>query len=169
MKVTRDTPDQLILEDVPVVLGIGLFLFLMAFVLPGGLLMVFGEWVIGLFFVVFGGGLALLAIVAFVQRRQVILDRASGTLTIRSANILNRDQQVHPLSEVSGAEVRVRPGSQSVFAAIVIPDGEARGVYPLGATSARGSDPAMMAQRVNRWLRATDGRQHTTRTRATSP
>jgi hypothetical protein len=168
MKVTRDTPDHLILEDVPVALGIGLFLFLMAFILPGGLLMFFGEWVIGLFFVVFGGGLGLLAIVVFVQRRQVILDRAAGTLTIRSASILHRDQQVHPLSEVSGAEVRISPGGQSLFAAIIIPDGEAKGVYPLGASSAKGPDPATVAQTINRWLGAADDRRDTVRSRERS-
>lgn len=169
MKVTRDTPDHLILEDVPVALGIGLFLFLMAFVLPSGLLMFFGEWAIGLFFIVFGGGLGLLAIVVFVQRRQVILDRAAGTLTIRSASILHRDQQVHPLSEVSGAEVRISPGGQSLFAAIIIPDGEAKGVYPLGASSAKGPDPATVAQTINRWLGAAKAKSDTMQTRSRAP
>lgn len=169
MKVTRDTPDHLILEDLPVALGIGLFLFLMAFVLPSGLLIYFGEWAIGLFFVLFGGGLGLLAIVVFVQRRQVILDRAAGTLTIRSASILHRDQQVHPLSEVSGAEVRISPGGQSLFAAIIIPDGEAKGVYPLGASSAKGPDPATVAQTINRWLGAAKAKSDTMQTRSRAP
>jgi len=81
MKVIRDTPDQLILEETPWLLGIGMVGFILAFVGPGLFLVMSGEWM-GLFFAAIGGGLGFMALAVFVERIQLIFDRVAGTLTV---------------------------------------------------------------------------------------
>ncbi len=80
MKVTRDTPDQLIISNSPWLIGLMLIIFILIFVAVGLLLITEDFWV-GLLFAGFGGGIGFGAFVAFVRRVQLILDRPTLVLT----------------------------------------------------------------------------------------
>ncbi|MDA0961972.1 MAG: hypothetical protein O2898_03525, partial [Proteobacteria bacterium] len=90
MKILRDTPEQLIIEETPWVLGIMLVFFILAFVGPGLFLVTQGE-LIGLFFAGVGGGLGAMGLIVFVQRVQVILDTMTDEVIDRRRSVLRYD------------------------------------------------------------------------------
>ena len=90
MKVTRDTPNQLIIANTPWFIGIMLVIFNLAFVGSGIFLMSTGGegiW-FGLIFALGGGGLGFGAFCAFVRRVQIILDRRKDSILIRRQSVL---------------------------------------------------------------------------------
>ncbi len=154
MKMIRDTPDQLILEDTPWLLGIAMIGFILAFVGPGLFLVMSGEWM-GLFFAGVGGGLGVMALAVFVERIQLILDRQAGTLTIRRATVLRYVQEVLPLSDLVGAELESRiggKGGRTQRAALVLSDGTGRRLHPITEVWTNGAGPARTVAAITGWL-----------------
>jgi len=86
MKVTRNTPQQLIIANSPWLIGLLLTGFILIFVAVGLFLLSEGVWA-GLVFAVFGGGIGFGAFAAFVRRVQLILDRPSDTITLRARSV----------------------------------------------------------------------------------
>lgn len=99
MKVTRDSPDLLIVEEMPGLMAVGLSFFTLLFAGIG--LLVMSETLPGgLVFLLVGGGMGIAAIGIFVERLQLILDGRTGTATLRSRTIFRHRETVLPLADV---------------------------------------------------------------------
>lgn len=154
MKVTRDTPDQLILSHVPWLWGLMIATFTMTFVSVGLALLSGGE-IMGLLFAVLGGGLGLAAFAAFVRRVQVILDRAQGHLVIRSRTVFGYTEVIHALSDLDGAVLEETIGSKGgtlYRPTLVLGRGMSAGRHPIVPSYTNTGGPRRMVQAVNAWL-----------------
>ena len=156
MKVSRNTPHQLIVEDVPWLLGIMLAGFILLFVGVGIGLVLSGE-IFGLLFAIGGGGVGGLCFALMVRRVQVILDRPTGTLVIRRRSVLGYSEVRHDLADLSGAileETRSSKGSTLRRPTLVLDRGMSQGRHPVVATYTNTGGPRKLVQAVNQWLQA---------------
>lgn len=162
MKVTRNTPDQLILSYTPWFIGISLVFFILVFV-GAGLFMASegGEGILfGLFFAVFGGGMGCGAFCTFVRRVQVILDRSSNSILIRRQSVLGYDAVEHELSNLSHAEVETtastRDGSSTKMhrPVLILEKGMSAGRHPIVQAYISGHGAQRLVDAVNGWLPA---------------
>lgn len=161
MKIRRNTPDLLIAEYVPWFLAVMLFLFIMAFVTPGVILLFSGEWA-GLLFAGLGGGLGFAAVCVFVERLQVILDAASGTATIRRRTVLSYREDVFPLSELSRAVAESTTSNsngsrQTLYRpTLVLQDqsGEGELLQPVTDVYSSGGSAKRLVSAINAWMDA---------------
>lgn len=153
MHVVRDTSDQLILANRPLVLGAGLALFILAFAAAGLLIAMEEPW----FGLLFGGTGVLLgaaAFAAFVRRTQVILDRASGRILIRRRSVFGYCEEELPLHRLTGAElettVSASNGRSTTLYRPVLMVGA--GPHPIVKSYSSTSGPQRLVDAVNRWL-----------------
>lgn len=162
MKVTRNTPDQLILSNTPWFIGISLVFFILVFV-GVGLFMVSegGEGILfGLFFALFGGGMGVGAFCVFVRRVQVILDRKSNSILIRRQSVFGYDTVEHELSNLSHAEVetatssRDRTTSKMHRPVLILEKGMSAGRHPIVQAYVSGRGAHRLVDAVNDWLPA---------------
>ena len=156
MKVTRDTPDQLILDETPWGLGIMLVFFILCFVGPGLFLVLQGE-MMGLFFAAVGGGLGLMALIVFVQRVQVILDRATDSVAVRRRSMIGYSEVIHSLSDLAEAQLegtRSSKGTAMFRAALVLDRGMSQGTHPIVEAYTSGRGPQRTVDAINGWLAA---------------
>ncbi|WP_170419085.1 hypothetical protein [Ruegeria atlantica] len=162
MKVTRNTPDQLILANAPWFIGVTLVFFILGFV-GAGLFMATegGEGILfGIFFALFGGGLGIGAFCAFVRRVQVILDRKSNSILIRRQSVFGYDTVEHELSNLSHAEVetttspRDRTTSKMHRPVLILEKGMSAGRHPIVEAYVSGRGAQRMVDAVNDWLPA---------------
>lgn len=158
MKIRRNTSDLLVAEQVPLLLALALFGFIMAFVTPGVLLVFAGEW-LGLVFGTLGGGLGFAAMCVFVERLQVILDAASRTITIRRRTVLSHREITLPLTELIRATTESTRSSgktrRRLFRpTLVLDDGTGNGevVHPITEVFSSGTGAARLAAAINDWL-----------------
>lgn len=157
MKVTRNTPDQLILSDTPWLIGIMLILFILVFTGAGIAITVSETWA-GLIFAFFGGGMGVMAFCVFVRRVQVILDRPADQLLIRRQSVFGYSAVEHSLSDLSHAELESttsrRKGSSSTLyrPVLVLSRGMSAGRHPVVAAYTNGKGPARLVDAVNAWL-----------------
>ncbi len=160
MKVTRNTPDQLILSNTPWFIGISLVFFILVFV-GVGLFMVSegGEGILfGLFFALFGGGMGFGAFCAFVRRVQVILDRRTNSILIRRQSVFGYDTVEHKLADLSHAEIETtrssgKNGSSNLHRPVLILNqGMSAGRHPIVEAYASGRGSHRMVDAVNDWL-----------------
>ncbi|WP_170350328.1 MULTISPECIES: hypothetical protein [Ruegeria] len=162
MKVTRNTPNQLILSDTPWFIGITLVLFILIFVGLGLFLMTEGGEAIlfGLIFALGGGGLGFGAFCAFVRRVQVILDRDKDSIVIRRHSVFGYDAVEHMLSNLSHAEIettisRSNKGSSTLYRPVLILDkGMSAGRHPIVEAYSSGRGAHRLVDAVNEWLPA---------------
>lgn len=159
MKVTTDTPDLLIVEDRPILLGLMLVLFIFVFVWIGLHLAFSGEPfgpLFALLFTLFGGGAGVAAFVVFVRRVQVVFDRPEGYVEIRRRNALGGGRVRHALAEIDRAilEKTRSSGSTTWRVALVIEAGQSVGHHPLTFVYSNGSGHRRVADAINRWLAA---------------
>ncbi len=162
MKVTRNSPTQLILSDTPWFIGISLMFFILAFV-GAGLFMVTqggeGIW-FGIFFALFGGGMGVGAFCTFVRRVQVILDRDKDSIVIRRQSVFGYEAVEHKLSNLSHAEteqtVSRRDSSSSTLyrPVLILDEGMSAGQHPIVEAFSSGRGAREMADAVNEWLPA---------------
>ncbi len=162
MKVTRNTPDQLILSNTPWLIGIMLAIFILCFV-GAGLFMATegGEGILfGLFFALCGGGLGFGAFCVFVRRVQVVLDRRKNSILIRRQSVFGYDAVEHELSSLSHAEVETttstRDGTTSKMhrPVLILEKGMSAGRHPIVEAYVSGRGAQRMADAVNDWLPA---------------
>jgi hypothetical protein len=157
MQVTHETPDRLVLEQRPWVLGAVLIICILALLALAMLLYATTAWL------TLGFGLAalLLAVcfVVFVQRVIVIFDRAAGALVIRKRSLMGQEERTLALPDVTRAEVETsrststsNDGSRSVSVThrTVLVTGS--GPLPLTDSSSSGSSAEINAAAINRWL-----------------
>lgn len=158
MRVLETTPNRLILEDRPVALAVilGLVILFLLFLA----LATFGEslWLgFALLFMaaLFGG-----AMVIFVRRVIVLLDRDTGTISINTTSLLGRSEATHPLAQLSRASVETQisrstssNGGRSATShthRTVLHFGSE--VVPLTMVHTAGDSADRMATAINGWL-----------------
>ncbi len=162
MKITRNTPGQLILSNTPWLIGIMLVLFILCFV-GAGLFMVTqggeGLW-FGILFALFGGGLGFGAFCAFVRRVQVILDRPTNSILIRRQSVFGYHTVEHKLSNLSHAEVETTTstsdkGTSKMHRPVLVLDkGMSAGRHPIVEAYVSGHGSHRMVDAINDWLPA---------------
>ena len=169
MKIKRNTPDLLIAGETPWFIAIMLSFFILAFAGIGIGLVFSGVWA-GLIFLVFGGGLGLGGMAAFVERLQLIMDAQAGTLTMRRRTIFSHNETVIPLDDVirAGAESSKsgsvsdhdKPRQTVSRVAFVVRDGSGTGdttIIPLTEVMSSGQGAANVTRAANAWLKALRG------------
>lgn len=162
MKVTRNTPNQLILSDTPWFIGITLVFFILIFVGLGLFLTTEGGEAIlfGLIFALGGGGLGFGAFCAFVRRVQVVLDRDKDKILIRRQSVFGYDAVEHVLSNLSHAEIesttsRSSKGSSTLYRPVLIlNEGMSAGRHPIVDAFSNGRGAHRLVEAVNNWLPA---------------
>ncbi|MEX0284298.1 MAG: hypothetical protein AB3N23_06775 [Paracoccaceae bacterium] len=159
MKVTRNTPDQLILSNNPWVLGVILIVFILVFVGVGLTVFLQGDW-FGLLFIIMGGGIGAATFCGLVRRVQVILNRPAGTITIQRRSVFGYTRDDHDLSRLQRADVessttRTDRGTSTVHRAVlVMGDGTDTTPVPIVKAYYGGPGAQELADAVNDWLPA---------------
>lgn len=154
MKVTRATPQQLIVADTPWFIGIMLTIFILLFAGIGVAMVLEGEPA-GFLFAIVGGGLGLGGFAAFVRRVQVILDRPSDTIIIRRRSLFGYSEIRHKLSNLGRAELQMSAGSKGGMLyrpALVLERGMSAGHHPIVQSYTNTKGPKRLVDAVNDWL-----------------
>jgi len=154
MKITTDTPDLLIVENRPVLLALGLTLFILVFVAIGVGLAMAGEWW-GILFALGGGGIGFLAFWGFVRRVQVVFHRPEAYVEFRRRNLFGGSKVRHGLAEIDRAEVEESHSSESgptYRVVLVAQRGQSAGRHPLTLAYSSGSSHHRVAEAINGWL-----------------
>lgn len=154
MKIRTNTPELLIVEDRPWLLGVMLGGFILLFVAIGLSMLSSGEMA-GWFVLLFGGGMGVVAFMAFVRRVQAVFHRSEGWVEIRRANVLRRQTVRHELHEVSRAVVQELSGKDGPTrrVALIFDDGPSAGTHPLRLAYTNYGNPQGVADAINAWLR----------------
>ncbi|NSY39677.1 hypothetical protein [Leisingera sp. ANG59] len=167
MKITRNTPEQLILADTPWLIGIMLVFFILTFAATGlGMLSQGGDLIWpGLLCTLAGGGMGTLAFCLFVRRVQVILDRPGGSIVIRRQSVFGYSQVEHRLADLSHAEVesttsRSEDGPRTLYRPVLVLDGGMSvGRHPVVEAYTSGRGPQRLSEAINAWLPASEQEQ----------
>ncbi|KIC21782.1 MULTISPECIES: hypothetical protein [unclassified Leisingera] len=167
MKITRNTPEQLILSDTPWLIGIMLVFFILVFAGAGlGMLSQGGDLILpGLVFALVGGGMGALAFCLFVRRVQVILDRPGGSVVIRRQSVFGYSKVEHHLADLSHAEVESttsrREGRTRTLhrPVLVLDGGMSAGRHPVVEAYTNGRGAQHLAEAINAWLPASEQMQ----------
>ena len=152
MRVTRNTPAQLIVEHYSTLLVLILVLFLFVPLTVGTGLLVDGNKM-GWFLAAIGLGAGALISLG-IERLQVILDRPSGTLTIRRRNVRGYHETIHNLNDVDRAILETSDGSETEVyrATILITSGMSAGAHPLTEVYSSLRGHARVVDAINAWL-----------------
>lgn len=150
MSVKRNTPDQLIVADIPWFLGVGLTVFILIFVGVGLSIIASGDWM-GLMFIVIGGGVGAICFIGFVRRVQVIFDRLSDRIIIRRRSVFGYSEDTHPLSELKGVTLEESRGSKGtlMYRPTLLMNGDRVPIVE-SYTNTRG--PQKLASAIEDWL-----------------
>jgi len=159
MKITRDTPDQLILEYKPWITGIFLTLFTLVFVAIGATLLSTGEPLVGgvmlLSGLLFGG----IFFAVFVRRVMVILDAPTGRIEIRRKSVFGSETVEHQLQYLDRAVVETIVGrnsdgmrSKTHRCTLILNGGMSAGHHPLTTAYSSGRGASRAKKAINTWL-----------------
>jgi hypothetical protein len=154
MKVTRNTPDQLIIADTPWLIGIMLVVFVLTFVAVGVFLISEGTWA-GLLFIIAGGGLGFGAFAVFVRRVQLIFDRPLQTITQRNRSLFGYSEVRHELPNLSHAILETSTTSKGGLLyrpTLVLDAGMSAGHMPIVDIYTNTSGPKRIVDAINTWL-----------------
>ncbi len=152
MKIVTDTPQLLVLDDRPWILGIGMGAGVLAFVYAALQEVWDGNWG-GLGFLL--GAVAFLgAMAVFVRRTQVVANAAEGWIELRSRTILGYTAVRHQIGEVERAIVETQRGDDSDThrVTLIIPEGESAGRHPVTPVYSSGDGAHLAAKALNVWL-----------------
>lgn len=161
MKIALNTPDQLILDDRPWLLG-GLLVLLILIFAGFGLQALFagrGVWLLGLA----GAAFWSVALVIFVRRTTITFDRPTGQITRHVKSLRRATTTLWPLNGVSKADIETRlsRNSRQAGRTRVTPmhrpvlhwtDGSP--ATPLMEVYVNGDGAGQTAAAINRWLGA---------------
>lgn len=154
MKVTRNTPEQLIIDHFSIVLAIVLVVVFVVFV-GGGAVMVLDGQPFGLIFLI-AGGVFSAGMLYFTERVQVILDRSSGLLTIRRRNILRYQEVTHDLDALERAVIETstsnKNNKETYRATLVLTTGMSAGAHPITQVYTNMPGSKAVANAINDWL-----------------
>lgn len=157
MKILEHTPDRLVIEENPVLLGCILAIAILipaaiglAMLASGGL---DGFWMLGV--AAFFG----IPFVVFLRRVRVIFDRSAGTVIIRTASLLGQSEAHAALADIRKIEVetsisqsdsqgRQNSVSYTHRAVLHLPDR----VVPLTEVYSGGNGAELTAETIRLWL-----------------
>ncbi|MCF1707498.1 hypothetical protein L0V05_01580 [Tabrizicola sp. J26] len=117
MRVVENTPERLVLRDIPLGPGAALLAVALLPMLWGWALARAGQMTGGLFLIGFGVIIFLGCFGVFVQVLTVRLDRAADHAEITQTGIFGRRQTIHSLADLTGATlqstlIRRKPGDR---------------------------------------------------------
>lgn len=162
MKVTRDTPEQLIVENNPIWLAIFVSLFGLLFV-GIGIANLGNDPAMALPFILGGLGIAIGFNMIFIRRTQVILDAPRDLVELRRKSWLGYTRMTWQLRYLDRAVVQTsRSGDSKTYrAALIIDGGMDAGTHPITLVYASGRGARRGADAINGWLAALDSRAAT--------
>lgn len=156
MKVTTDTPDLLIVDDKPIILGIALIIFILVFAGAGLAVLLSGEW-FGLIFLVVGCGLGFAAFAVFVRRVQVVFHRPEGYVEFRRRNVFGGKSERLALADVARADIEESRSSDNGATwrvVLVVTEGRITRREPVTMAFSNGRGHHRVAAAINHWLDA---------------
>ena len=106
MRVVENSPDRLVLRDIPLGPGLALLAVALLPMLWGWALARAGQGTGGLFLIGIGVLIFLGCFGAFVQMLTVRLDRPSDSAQITQTGLFGRRRTNHPLSDLTGATLQ---------------------------------------------------------------
>lgn len=159
MKIALDTPDRLIFDDRPWLLGGLLALLILIFAGFGlqALLAGRGAGLLGFA----GAALWGLALVVFVRRTTITFDRKIGQITAHVKSLRRTTMTLWPLNAVSNADIETRlsrnsgrrgHGRVTPMHRLVLHWVDGSPATPLMQVYVNGTSAADAAQTINRWL-----------------
>lgn len=155
MRVRQDTPDRLVLEERPWVLGAGLALGVVVFSAVGLATVMSAPW-LGL--AMFGGAALFGLLFAVLVRRTIaIFDRTAGAMVLRSVSLFGTTETTLPLARIRGALVQTSHASGTGSMAASRTHRVAlrlEGAEPLPLTVVHSAGPgaARAAEAIDCWL-----------------
>ena len=149
MKVTRNTPARLIVEDRPILITVLLSIFFICTLAGAIFALIAREWMVAGFFTFFTAFVALF-IYVFVRRVQVIFDRINRTITFRARNLMGYTQVIYPLDELSHA---IKEGYETARCVLIFDKGMSEGQHPVTEYSTSGPAPQRLTDAINAWLK----------------
>ncbi|MEM7520359.1 MAG: hypothetical protein AAF307_04915 [Pseudomonadota bacterium] len=157
MKIVRNTPSQLILENTPIFFALMISAFGLVFVAIG----VF-AWADaltnGIAFVLGGMVIVVVGNLAFVRRTQVILDQTRALVELRRRSWLGYSSMTWELRYLAGALVQTsNSGDTPTHRAVLnISGGMDEGVHPITLVYSSGKGAHLAEAAINDWLAALD-------------
>ena len=157
MKVTRDTPDQLIIENNPLWLAILVSLFGLTF-LGIGLANFGSDPGTGAIFALCGLGIAVGFNMIFIRRTQLILDRSRQLVELRRRSWFGYSRMTWDLRHLSGAIVQTsRSGDTDTHrAALVFDGGMDAGTHPVTLVYSSGRGARRAKEAIDAWRARVD-------------
>lgn len=157
MKIKRNTPTQLILENNPIWLAVFVTVFALTFT-GIGLINLTAEPMMGAMFV--GGGLFFGVVfnMVFVRRTQLILDATARSVELRRRSWFGYTRLTWDLQHLGPAHVQTSFPSdrQTHRPAIDITGGMDAGTHPLTLVYSSGAGARRAVQAINTWRTALD-------------
>lgn len=152
MKISRNTPEQLILDIRPIWLAIFVSVFGLVF-LGVGLAIVGSEKGTGIAFILAGAVIVTVFNLAFIRRTQLILDRPRNLIELRRKSFLGYSSRTWELQYLDKAVVETSRSSDTNThrAALVISDGMDAGTHPVTLVYSSGSGARRSADAINSW------------------
>jgi len=161
LKVTRNTPEQLILEKKSWGVGGMLIVMMIASVVMGAVFIGIGLTSETLIFTIMGALAPVLTITlctfamrSFVERLQLILDRHAGTLTLRTQKLKDYTEVIHDLDHFAGAKLDRHTDSdrnQTSRIVLILSDGPSAGDHPVSNVFVSGWGPKKAVETINAW------------------
>ena len=157
MKVTRNSPQQLIVENNPIWLAVFVSLFGLIF-FAIGMVNVSSEPGLGLMFMAAGLGVAIGFNMIFIRRTQLILDQPRNLVELRRRSWFKYYTMTWKLEFLDRAVVQTsRSGDTDTHrAALVIGGGMDEGVHPITMVYSSGRGARRAEEAINSWLGALD-------------
>ncbi|MGJ8615259.1 MAG: hypothetical protein ACSHWS_00375 [Sulfitobacter sp.] len=153
MKVTRDTPDQLIIENNPVWLAVAVSAFAFLFIVVG-LFTLQAEIFVGIAFIVGGSVIGIVFNLAFIRRTQLILNRTDNLVELRRKSLLGYKRRTWELEFLNSAIVQssYSGDTNTHRAALIFDDGMDAGTHPITLVYSSGSGAERAMTAINTWL-----------------
>lgn len=153
MKATRDTPDQLILENNPIWLVVFINLFALVFVAVG-LFMLPDQLLVGIAITLGGLLMAVAFNLAFARRTQLILDRTANRIELRRRSLLAYYRQVWSVKDVPRAILQTSMSGDSPThrAALEVHLYGRNEIHPITLVYTSGQGPSGAVAQINDWL-----------------
>ena len=152
MKVTTNTPELLIVEERPWMIGIFMIFGALMFAGAGIAMLLNGQWT-GLIF--FGGsGFWMVFFFIFVRRVQAVFNGPAGWLEIRRRSLRGYAKVRHNLAEIERAVQESMSGDNgsTYRVTLIIPDGQSKGRHPLTQHYTGGGGAQRTVMAINSWL-----------------
>lgn len=157
MKITRNTPDLLVIDHYPLLLTLALggFMLLFAGVAFDGLRM--GNWFLVVLMLVLSVALWFVIRIA-ATRVRLVFDRGTGLLTIRQKSTKGLQEWRHPLDTIGQARVATQQGESDTYRLeIHFASGMDAGfAHPVTESFSSDTRTHTAAKVINTWLAAVD-------------